>query len=52
MFPELISNGLASLQQGKLRYVKSAIIDLTPTGQKIDVRLVNGVIKTLRRFTY
>ena len=29
MFPEIISNGLASLQQGKVRYVKSALIDFT-----------------------
>ncbi len=28
MFPELISNHLASLQQGKVRYVKSALISL------------------------
>ena len=34
MFPEIISNSLASLQQGKVRFVKSALIDLTPTGQK------------------
>jgi ribonuclease R len=52
MFPEIISNGLASLQQGKLRFVKSAIIDLTPTGQKTDVRLTNAAIRTRRRFTY
>ncbi|MBI2805762.1 MAG: ribonuclease R [Planctomycetes bacterium] len=52
MFPEIVSNGLASLQQGKIRYVKSAIMDLTPTGQKADVRFANAVIKTRRRFTY
>src|SRR5436190_6728650 len=34
MFPELISNHLASLQPGKVRYVKSAIISYTPEGQK------------------
>src|SRR5213078_1156716 len=52
MFPEIISNGLASLQQGKIRYVKSAIMDLTPVGQKTDVRLVNAAIKVRRRFSY
>src|SRR5260221_8685186 len=52
MFPEIISNGLASLQQGKLRFVKSAIMDLTPMGQKTHVRFANAVIKTRRRFTY
>src|SRR5207248_1409640 len=52
MFPEIISNSLASLQQGKVRYVKSAIMDLTPTGQKTEVRLTNAAIKVRRRFTY
>ncbi len=33
MFPEMISNSLASLQQGRVRYVKSALMDLTPAGQ-------------------
>src|SRR5262249_44563908 len=52
MFPEIISNGLASLQQGRHRYVKSVFMDLTPTGQKAHVHFANGVIKTRRRFTY
>jgi ribonuclease R len=52
MFPEIISNSLASLQQGKVRYVKSAFIDLTPAGQKTSVRFANSVIKVSRRFTY
>ena len=30
MFPEIISNSLASLQQGRVRYVKSVHIDFTP----------------------
>jgi ribonuclease R len=52
MFPEIISNSLASLQQGKLRYVKSALIDFTPAGQKTAVRFANGAIRVRRRFTY
>jgi ribonuclease R len=52
MFPEIISNSLASLQQGKIRFVKSAIMDMTPGGQKTDVRLTNAAIKVSRRFTY
>lgn len=52
MFPELISNGLASLQQGKVRYVKSALIEYTAEGQSIGVRFANGAIKNARRFTY
>jgi ribonuclease R len=52
MFPEIISNSLASLQQGRLRYVKSVFIDLTPGGAKTQVRFANAAIKNRRRFTY
>jgi ribonuclease R len=52
MFPEIISNSLASLQQAKVRYVKSVMIDFTPAGQKTEARFVNGVIKVSKRFTY
>jgi ribonuclease R len=52
MFPEIISNHLASLQQGRVRYVKTVIIDLTPEGVKTSVRFANGAIRVRRRFTY
>jgi ribonuclease R len=52
MFPEIISNHLASLQQGKVRYVKSVLIDLTPQGVKTSVRFANGAIRVRRRFSY
>jgi ribonuclease R len=52
MFPEVISNGLASLQQGKLRYVKTVQIEFTPHLQKGHVRFSNGAIRVKRRFTY
>jgi ribonuclease R len=52
MLPEAISNGLASLQQGKLRYVKSVLIDFTPAGQRAAVRLANAAIRVRRRFAY
>jgi ribonuclease R len=52
MFPEIISNSLASLQQGRVRYVKSALIDFTPAGQKTSVRFTNAAIRVRRRFTY
>ncbi|HEY7328595.1 MAG TPA: ribonuclease R [Gemmataceae bacterium] len=52
MFPEIISNSLASLQQGRLRYVKSVVIDFTPEGQKTAMRFANGAIRARRRFTY
>jgi len=52
MFPELISNGLASLQQGKRRYVKSVFMEFTADGKPVHTRFANAVIKTKRRFTY
>ena len=52
MFPEIISNGLASLQEGKLRYVKSAVIEFSPRGQVVSTRFANGAIRNRQRFTY
>jgi ribonuclease R len=52
MFPEIISNSLASLQQGNLRYVKSVLIDFTQAGQKTEARFTNGAIRVAKRFTY
>jgi ribonuclease R len=52
MFPETISNHLASLQQDRVRYVKTVLIDFTPGGAKANVRFANGAIKNRRRFTY
>ncbi len=52
MFPEIISNSLASLQQGKVRYVKSVYIDFTPAGQKTETRFTNGAINVRKRFSY
>lgn len=52
MFPELVSNGLASLQQGKVRFTKSVLMDFTPAGARTEVRFANGAIKVRRRFSY
>ena len=52
MFPEIISNHLASLQPDKVRYVKSVFISFTPEGQKTAVRFANGAIRSRRRFSY
>src|SRR5262245_3310275 len=52
MFPEIISNSLASLQQGRVRYVKTAVIEFAPDGAKIGVRFANGAIRVRRRFAY
>jgi ribonuclease R len=52
MFPEAISNAVASLQQGKVRYTKSAFIDFTPAGQRTTVRFADTAIRVKKRFTY
>ncbi len=52
MFPEVISNGLASLQEGKTRYVKSVRMEFTPGLQKGHVEFFNGVIRPRKRFHY
>jgi ribonuclease R len=52
MFPEVISNGLASLQQGKMRYVKTVRIEYTPHLQQAHVSFYNGAIRVAQRFSY
>ena len=52
MLPELISNGLASLQPGKLRLTVSAYIEFTAEGIKTDVTLRRSVIRSDKRLTY
>lgn len=52
MFPEVISNGLASLQEGKVRYVKTVRMEFTPGLQKGHVSFANGAIRNRKRFTY
>jgi ribonuclease R len=52
MFPEVISNSLASLQQGRVRYVKSALLDFTAAGQRTSARFASGAIRVRRRFSY
>jgi ribonuclease R len=52
MLPEIISNSLASLQQGRVRYVKSALMDFTPAGQRSETQFFNAAIRVRKRFTY
>ncbi|MEX0716581.1 MAG: ribonuclease R [Planctomycetaceae bacterium] len=52
MIPELISNGLASLQQGKPRYAKSVFIEFDPAGTPLHSSFANSVIQVKRRFAY
>jgi len=52
MLPEIISNGLASLQQGKVRFTKSVLIEFTPDGIPVHTEFANSAIKVNRRFAY
>lgn len=52
MLPEVLSNGLASLQEGRVRFTKSAFIEFDATGLVLDARFANSAIKVKRRFAY
>ncbi|HEX4128818.1 MAG TPA: ribonuclease R [Pirellulales bacterium] len=52
MIPEIISNGLASLQPDRRRYTKTAMIEFTADGARVSVDLHSAVIRSRRRFTY
>ncbi len=52
MLPELISNGLASLQQGRIRYTNTAFIDFDATGMPTHAEFFRSAIRVSRRFAY
>jgi ribonuclease R len=52
MLPEIISNGLASLQPDRVRYTKSVFIEFTPDGVALGTDPMSAAIKSRRRFTY
>ncbi|MDO4550909.1 MAG: ribonuclease R [Planctomycetia bacterium] len=52
MFPEILSNGLASLQPGKWRLTKSVFQELTPEGLCVDVHICDSVIESRFRLNY
>jgi ribonuclease R len=52
MLPELISNGLASLQPERVRYTKSLMIEMTADGVVVGVDAHSAAIRSRRRFTY
>ena len=52
MLPELISNSLASLQPGKLRYAKTVQMEFTADGARVATDLMRTAIRSARRFTY
>lgn len=52
MLPEIISNALASLQPGKIRYTKTAFLEFTPEGVRTHSEFHNSVIRSSRRLAY
>ncbi len=52
MLPELISNGLASLQPGRLRFTKTVFVDYTPDGIVTHREFHRSVIRSRQRLTY
>ena len=52
MLPELLSNGVCSLQEGVPRYVKSAFITYDEKGRIAGRRYHRSVIKSRKRLTY
>lgn len=52
MLPEIISNGLASLQEGKVRFTMSAFMEYSAEGILIDTRFSRSAINVTQRFAY
>lgn len=52
MLPETISNSLASLQQGKVRFTKTVTIEFTAEGTPVHTEFHNSAINVTRRFAY
>ena len=52
MLPEIVSNNLASLQPGRIRYARTCWIEFSPEGIPIDATVERSAIKSRRRFTY
>ena len=52
MLPEVISNSLASLQQGHVRYTVSALIEFNAEGVRTDRQFARSAIRVDHRFTY
>ena len=52
MLPELLSNGICSLQAGQDRFAKSAYIKLDSDGKVLQTRFANSLIRSTQRLTY
>jgi ribonuclease R len=52
MLPEILSNGVCSLQEGVARFTLSSFIMLDSDGKVVGQRLARTVIKSAKRLTY
>ena len=52
MLPEIVSNNLASLQPGRLRYARTCWIEFSPDGVPVHAAEERTAIRSARRFTY
>jgi ribonuclease R len=52
MLPEIISNGLASLQADRVRFTMTAYIDFDESGAVTGTRFCNSAIRVKHRFAY
>jgi ribonuclease R len=52
MLPEILSNGICSLQPGQLRYAKSIYLTYDKDGQVQSSRFANTLIKSAARLSY
>lgn len=52
MLPEVVSNGLASLQQKRTRYAKSVFIEFAPDGVPVHTEFANSAVKVTRRLAF
>ncbi len=52
MLPELLSNGLCSLQPNQDRFAKSVYIELNSMGHPVKTRFANSVMRSMQRLTY
>ncbi|MBT3278424.1 MAG: ribonuclease R [Phycisphaerales bacterium] len=52
MLPEILSNGVCSLQEGQPRLVKSAYITYDKDGKVLSTRFAESIITSAKRLTY
>ena len=52
MLPEIVSNNLASLQPGRVRYARTCWMEFSAEGIPVHSSVESSAIKSARRFTY